>query len=63
MSKKIKRCCICGKVFRPGEWGNNPEPVKPYSSGTCCDECNMKYVIPGRMYRLRHGTKGTDQKS
>ena len=38
---KIRKCCICGKPFRKGEWGNNPEPVKPYSSGTCCDECNL----------------------
>lgn len=49
MSKKIRYCCICGKKFRPGEWGNNPEPVKPYSSGTCCDECNMEKVVPARL--------------
>lgn len=49
MGKKVRKCCICGKPFRPGEWGNNPEPVKPYSSGTCCDECNMEKVVPARL--------------
>lgn len=49
MGKKIRRCCICGKPFRMGEWGNNPEPVKPYSSGTCCDDCNLNKVVPARL--------------
>jgi len=71
MKKEI--CCICGKPIEG--FGNNPDGAlwrteegdiegrdfKP--NERCCDECNMKYVIPGRMYRLRHGTKGTDQKS
>ena len=46
---KIKRCCICNKPFRRGEYGNNPEPVKPYSSGMCCDECNLNKVVPARL--------------
>lgn len=46
---KIRRCCLCGKPFKKGEWGNNPEPVKPYSSGTCCDECNLNRVVPARL--------------
>lgn len=49
MGKKIRRCCICGKPFRMGEWGNNPEPVKPYSSGMCCDDCNLNKVVPARL--------------
>ena len=49
MGKKVRKCCICGKPFRLGEWGNNPEPIKPYSSGTCCDECNMEKVVPARL--------------
>lgn len=50
MSKpKKKFCSICGKEFRKGEYGNNPEPVKPYSSGFCCDECNRNKVIPARL--------------
>lgn len=52
MSKKIRRCCLCGEKFRPGEWGNNPEPVKPYSLGTCCGECNMNKVVPARLAAL-----------
>lgn len=52
MTKKVKKCVICGKIFRPGEWGNNPEPIKPYSSGTCCDECNMNKVIPARLNQV-----------
>lgn len=39
-----KICCICKKPF--DGYGNNAEPV---CSGTCCDECNMKEVIPARM--------------
>ena len=49
MGKKVRKCCICGKPFRMGEWGNNPEPVKPYSSGTCCDDCNLNKVVPARL--------------
>ena len=29
-------------------YGNNPEPVK--FSGSCCDTCNGKYVIPARFF-------------
>ena len=49
MSKKKRLCVICGKAFRKGEWGNNPEPIKPFSSGQCCDECNMNKVLPARL--------------
>ena len=44
----MKTCCICGKKF--DGWGNNPEPVK--SSGECCDECNMNYVLSARIFGL-----------
>lgn len=40
-------CCICGKEFEG--YGNNPEPVKPFDEGRCCDECNANAVIPKRM--------------
>lgn len=49
MSKKTRRCCICGNPLPKGDLGNNPEPIKPYSSGTCCNECNMNKVIPARL--------------
>lgn len=42
-----KICCICRKPF--DGYGNNAEPV---CSGSCCDECNMKEVIPARMEML-----------
>ena len=45
-----KVCCICKKPF--DGYGNNAEPV---CSGSCCDECNMKEVIPARL-------KMTDEK-
>lgn len=49
MSKKVRRCVICGVVLPKGEYGNNPEPIKPFSSGVCCNECNMSQVIPARL--------------
>lgn len=65
MSNDIKQCCICGKTFKG--YGNNPdgarwknengEVVKPQFSleDRCCDECDNKYVIPGRMFTLFGG--------
>ena len=40
-------CCICGKRFIG--YGNNPEPVKSFEEGVCCDECNKNVVIPARL--------------
>lgn len=54
MSKKVRKCCICGKAFVPGDWGNNPEPVKSYSEGTCCDKCNRDVVIPARLVEIKN---------
>ena len=56
MSKKTRRCCICGNPLPKGDLGNNPEPIKPYSSGTCCNECNMNKVIPARLGKLKEST-------
>ena len=39
-----KKCVLCGKEFEG--YGNNAQPVK---DGLCCDECNMKVVIPARL--------------
>ena len=44
---KIKVCCICGEPIEG--YGNNPEPYKPVDEGSCCDSCNVKFVIPARM--------------
>ena len=40
-------CCLCGKEFVG--YGNNPEPVVPYDTGRCCDQCNIDKVIPKRL--------------
>ena len=42
---KVKTCCICGEEIEGH--GNNAEP---YEEGTCCDACNLKFVIPARLY-------------
>lgn len=59
------RCAICGKEIKD-KFGNNPEGAAWLNeNGTiefgefndddrCCDECNTRYVIPGRLYRLKH---------
>ena len=62
---KKHTCCICGCQFVG--WGNNPEGAmwrdhetnelvefEPNPEDRCCDECNTRYVIPGRMYKLTH---------
>lgn len=51
-NKKI--CCICNKEFT--EFGNN---ARPYKEGTCCDKCNIEYVIPKR---LEIANQNRDQK-
>lgn len=40
----ISYCCICGKELKG--YGHNAKPVQ---SGYCCDECNIKFVIPARL--------------
>lgn len=50
---KMHICCICGKEYEG--YGNNPYPVgwDVFSEeDRCCNECNMKYVIPARIARL-----------
>lgn len=42
-----KICCICGEPFEG--YGNNPEPYKSAEEGSCCDGCNLKFVIPARI--------------
>lgn len=49
MSKpKKKFCSICGAELPRGELGFNPEPFKPYTSGTCCVKCYRDKVLPAR---------------
>ena len=42
-------CCFCGRPFYG--YGNNAEPV--IKNGVCCDECNLKKVIPARIKQLK----------
>jgi hypothetical protein len=44
---KNEKCCICHKPIVG--YGNNPSPRK---GEKCCDECNLKYVIPESIKRL-----------
>lgn len=48
-------CCICKNPFIG--YGNNAEPV--VTNGICCNECNLKYVIPERLKKLEEQTHGT----
>ncbi len=45
------KCSICGeerKIMYPGDKGHNPEPIKKFSDGTCCNDCEYQFVIPAR---------------
>jgi len=55
-------CCICGNLTHG--YGNNPDGavwknedgavVMPEfkAEDRCCDLCDSRYVIPGRLYRM-----------
>ncbi len=61
------KCAICGAEING--YGNSPEgavwkdehgkiiEAKFNAEDRCCDECNSRYVIPGRLYRLSHKNK------
>ena len=58
------KCCICGVEING--YGNNPDGAawKDEEGNLvfpefdvdcrCCDDCNTRYVIPGRIYRMTH---------
>ena len=60
--KEFENCCICNKKIIG--YGNNPDGacwkdtdgkivVGTFTvNDRCCDECNSKFVIPGRLYLL-----------
>lgn len=52
MSKKVRKCILCGAPLRVGEYGNNPEPLKPFKEGVCCNKCNEEKVLPARLAAL-----------
>lgn len=58
------KCCICGKEMPNFMCSNNPDGAAWKKDGEiitpvfgledrCCDECNKKFVIPGRLYRAK----------
>ena len=49
MSNYIE-CCICEAIIP--DLGHNPDPINE-GKGRCCDTCNLRYVIPARIYSLR----------
>ena len=64
MKAKEFTCCICG--VKCIGCGNNPDGAMWRDAETneltefegspedrCCDECNQRYVIPGRLYKLQ----------
>ena len=52
MAQTNKQCSICGKTFLG--YGNNAMPV---NEGVCCDECNIKFVLPSRWKEMMRGRK------
>lgn len=51
--KKLK-CCICHKDIDDGQigfynYGNSPFPYDTTPGARCCNECNIKHVIPARI--------------
>ena len=52
--KKRQICILCGYEFMG--FGNNPEPLKDFDKGRCCDDCNTDKVIPARI-KLAVGEK------
>ena len=57
------KCCICGKKLEG--YGNNPygalkldnTPIRWNSEDRCCDQCNMEFVIPGRIQTYVNANK------
>ena len=46
-------CVVCGCMIP--DFGHNPDPLNE-GKGRCCDSCNVKYVIPARVYSMREYT-------
>ncbi len=43
----MKKCSICNSKYYG--YGNNAQPI---NEGRCCNECNVKEVIPARIDQL-----------
>ena len=48
----MKNCVICKQDIKPNaigwEHGNYAQPV---AEGQCCDECNIRVVVPARLQK------------
>ena len=44
------KCVVCDIKIK--DYGHNPDPLNN-GKGRCCDTCNIKYVIPARIYQMR----------
>ena len=65
MKAKEFTCCICGQTCKG--YGNNPFgamckddegniiELSFTDKDECCDDCNRRYVIPGRLYKMQRG--------
>ena len=51
-------CCSCKKEF--SGYGNDPSPVFEDEGLRCCDECNIKVVIPERILLFESDLKPTN---
>ena len=58
MENKKYKCVLCGGDSTG--WGNNPEPLKPFDAGRCCEACNTMMVIPARMAAILNHGQGVD---
>ena len=52
-TQREMKCVICNVNIR--DFGHNPDPLNN-GEGRCCSTCNMKYVIPARIYSMREDT-------
>ena len=47
------KCCFCNKKIEGH--GNNPAPAGMKANDRCCNDCNMKIVIPTRIAMMTGG--------
>jgi hypothetical protein len=52
-SGKTGKCALCGRQYE--NWGNNPDPVLKNKGARVCDDCNLRVVIPARLFAIREG--------
>lgn len=54
MSKEIEKLCVLCKKSIRGAYGHNAEPL---AKGRCCEECNIRKVLPERLANLFKSNK------